>query len=121
MANTFKVVTFAAEPASAGTPYKMYTVAGSTTTVILGLILTNIHTSSVTVEVELVSDTANRGGANNVTNGTSFLVQNVSIPSGSSLELLTGGKVVLETTDEIKIDCSIADKVSGSLSIMEIT
>ena len=121
MANTFKVVTFAAEPASAGTPYKMYTVAGSTTTVVLGLILTNIHTSSVTVEVELVSDTANRGGANNVTNGTSFLVQNVSIPSGSSLELLTGGKVVLETTDEIKIDCSVADKVSGSLSIMEIT
>ena len=121
MANTFKVVTFAAEPASAGTPYKMYTVAGSTTTVVLGLILTNIHTSAVTVEVELVSDTANRGGANNVTNGTSFLVQNVSIPSGSSLELLTGGKVVLETTDEIKIDCSIADKVSGSLSIMEIT
>ena len=121
MANTFKVVTFAAEPASAGTPYKMYTVAGSTTTVILGLILTNIHTSSVTVEVELVSDTANRGGANDVANGTSFLVKDVSIPSGSSLELLTGGKVVLETTDEIKIDCSVADKVSGSLSIMEIT
>ena len=121
MANTFKVVTFAAEPASAGTPYKMYTVAGSTTTVILGLILTNIHTSTVTVEVELVSDTANRGGANDVANGTSFLVQNVSIPSGSSLELLTGGKVVLETTDEIKIDCSVTDKISGSLSIMEIT
>ena len=29
MANTFKVVNFAAEPASAGTPYVMYTVAGS--------------------------------------------------------------------------------------------
>ena len=54
MANTFKVVTFAAEPASAGTAYKMYTVAGSTTTVVLGLILTNIHTTAVTVEVELV-------------------------------------------------------------------
>ena len=121
MANTFKVITFAAEPASAGTPYKMYTVAGSTTTVILGLILTNIHTSSVTVEVELVSDTANRGGANNVANGTAFLVKDVSIPAGSSLEILTGSKVVLETTDEIKIDCSVSDKVSGSLSIMEIT
>jgi hypothetical protein len=121
MANTFKVVTFAAEPASAGTPYKMYTVAASTTTVVLGLILTNIHTAAITVEVELVSDTANRGGANDVANGTSFLVQDVSIPQGSSLELLTGGKVVLETTDEIKIDCSVADKVSGSLSIMEIT
>ena len=27
----------------------------------------------------------------------------------------------LDTTDEIKIDCSVADKVSGTLSIMEIT
>ena len=35
MANTFKCVTFAAEPASAGTPYKMYTVASSTTTVVV--------------------------------------------------------------------------------------
>ena len=121
MANTFKVVTFAAEPASAGTPYKMYTVAGSTTTVVLGLVLTNIHTSAVTVEVELVSDTANRGGANNVTNGTAFLVKDVTIPAGSSLELLSGGKVVMETTDYLNIDCSVADKVSGTLSIMEIT
>ncbi len=121
MANTFKVVTFAAEPSSAGTAYKMYTVAGSTTTVVLGLILTNIHTSAVTVEVELVSDTANRGGANNVTNGTSFLVKDVTIPAGSSLELLSGGKVVMETTDYLNIDCSVADKVSGTLSIMEIT
>tara|TARA_R110002095_G_scaffold207775_1_gene193052 strand:- start:136 stop:501 length:366 start_codon:yes stop_codon:yes gene_type:complete len=121
MANTFKTVTFAAEPASAGSPYVMYTVAGSTTTVVLGLILTNLHTSAVTVEVELVSDTANRNGANNVANGTSFLVKNVTIPAGSSLELLSGGKVVLETTDALKVDCSVADKVSGTLSIMEIT
>ena len=121
MANTFKVVTFAAEPASAGTAYKMYTCASSTTTVVLGLILTNINTTSVTAEVELVSDTGNRGGANNVSNGTSFLVKDVNIPAGSSLEVLTGGKVVLEATDEIKIDCSVADKVSGTLSVMEIT
>jgi len=121
MANTFKVVTFAAEPASAGTAYKMYTCASSTTTVVLGLILTNIHSTAVTAEVELVSDTANRGGANNVANGTSFLIKDVTIPAGSSLEILSGGKVVLEATDELKIDCSVADKLSGTLSIMEIT
>ena len=121
MANTFKTVTFAAEPASSGTPYLMYTTAGSTTTVVLGLILTNIHTTAVTVNVQLVSDTANRNGANNVANGTSLLVKDVTIPSGSSLEILTGSKVVLETTDAIQIDCSVADKVSGTLSIMEIT
>ena len=121
MANTFKVVTFAAEPASAGTAYKMYTCATSTTTVVLGLILTNIHSTAVTAEVELVSDTGNRGGNNDVTNGTSFLIKDVTIPAGSSLEILSGGKVVLEASDELKIDCSVADKLSGTLSIMEIT
>ena len=121
MANTFKTITFAAEPASAGTPYVMYTAVGSTTTVVLGLILCNIHSSAITVEVELVSNTANRGGANNVTNTTSFLVKDVDIPAKSSLEILSGSKVILETTDEIKIDCSVTDKVSGSLSVMEIT
>ena len=121
MANTFKVINFAAEPNSAGTPFTMYTVASSTTTVVLGLVLANINTTAVTAEVELVSDTGNRGGNNDVANGTSFLVKDVSIPAGSSLELLSGGKVVLEATDEIKIDCSVADKLSGTLSIMEIT
>ena len=121
MANTFKVVNFAAEPASAGTPYVMYTVAGSTTTVVLGLILTNIHSSAITVEVELNSDTANRAVANNAANGISFLVKDVTIPAGSSLELLSGGKVVLEATDALRIDCSVADKISGTLSVMEIT
>ena len=121
MANSFKVVTFAAEPASAGTPYVMYTVASSTTAVVLGLVLSNINTTAVTAEVELVSTTSNRGGANDVANGTSFLIKDVSIPSGSSLEILSGGKVVLEAGDKIRVDCSVADKLSGTLSIMEIT
>jgi hypothetical protein len=119
MANTFKVVTFAAEPASAGTPYTIYTTPASTTTVVIGLILTNIHTSQVTTEVELVSDTS--GGGRAATNGTSFLVKDAPIPVGASLEVLTGGKVILETTDALRVDCSVADKLSGTLSIMEIT
>ena len=121
MANTFKVVTFAAEPNSAGTPYVVYTAGSGVTVVVLGLILTNIHTAQVTAEVELVSDTSNRGGSNDVANGTAFLAKDIPIPVGSSVELLSGNKVVLETTDQIRIDCSVADKLSGSLSIMEIT
>ena len=124
MANTFKVVTFAAEPNSAGTPYDIYTASASgsgVTTVVLGLILTNINTAQVTAEVELVSDTGSRGGSNDVTNGTAFLAKDIPIPVGSSVELLSGNKVVLETTDQIRIDCSVADKLSGALSVMEIT
>jgi len=37
------------------------------------------------------------------------------------LEILVGSKVVLETTDVIQIDCSVADKVSVTMNIMEIT
>ena len=119
MANTFRVVTFAAEPNSAGTPYTIYTVPSSTTTVVIGLILSNIHTAQVTTEVELVSTTS--GGGRAATNGTSFLVKDAPIPVGSTLELLSGGKVIMLPTDTITISCSVADKLSRALSIMEIT
>ena len=92
MANTFKTVTFAAEPASAGTPYVIYTAASSTTTIVLGLILTNIHTAQVTATLRLVSDTANRAVTNNTANGTAVLLNTAPIPVGSSLELLLENK-----------------------------
>ena len=121
MANTFKVVNFAAEPASAGTPYVMYTAGSGVTTVVLGLILSNIDSTQRTASVRLVSDTANRAVTNNTANGISLIIKDVPIPAGSSLELMSGNKVVLETTDQITIDCDVADKLSGTLSIMEIT
>jgi hypothetical protein len=49
------------------------------------------------------------------------LAKNVPIAVGQSINMLAGGKVVLETTDKIQIDCSVADKVSVTMSIMEIT
>ena len=116
MANTFKVKTNGAMPASAGTPLTLYTVPSSTTTVVIGLTLCNIHTTSVTVDVQLVSDTSDTE-----TNETVLLIKDVSIPAGSSLELLTGGKVVMQTTDILKIDCSVTAKIDATLSILEIT
>ena len=121
MANTFKVVRFAAEPNSSGTEYVMYTTPSSTTTIVLGLLLTNIHTAQVTATVRLISDTTKTGATGNADNGTSILIKDAPIPVGSSLELLAGNKIVLETTDQIDIDCSVADKLSGTMSIMEIT
>ena len=121
MANTFKVVNFAAEPASAGTPYVMYTAGSGVTAIVLGLILSNIDSTQRTASVRLVSDTANRAVTNNTANGTSLIIKDVPVPAGSSLELMSGNKVVLETTDQITIDCDVADKLSGTLSIMEIT
>ena len=119
MANTFKVVSHDVMPASAGTPEALYTTPSSTTTVILGLVLANVHTSQVTADVKLVSDTS--GGGRAATNTTTYLAKDIPLPVGSSVELLAGNKVVLETTDIIQIDCSVTDKASVTLSIMEIT
>ena len=119
MANTFKLVSHDVMPASAGTPEALYTAPSSTTTVILGMVLSNVHTAQVTASVKLVSDTS--GGGRTATNTTTFLLKDAPIPVGSSLEILSGSKVVLETTDVIQIDCSVADKVSVTMSIMEIT
>jgi len=119
MANTFKVVSHDVMPASAGTPEALYTAPSSTTTVILGMVLSNVHTAQVTASVKLVSDTS--GGGRTATNTTTFLLKDAPVPVGSSLEILSGSKVVLETTDAIQIDCSVTDKVSVTMSIMEIT
>jgi len=116
MANTFKVKTNGAMPASAGTPLTLYTGKSSTTTVIIGLLLCNIHTTAVTVDVQLVSDTSDTE-----TNETVLLAKDVSIPNGATLELLTGGKVVMQATDVLKIDCSVTAKIDATLSILEIT
>jgi len=115
MANTFKLVSKAGVT-SADT---IYTVASSTTTVLLGIMLGNTTTSQVTATVSLGSDTSNRAGANNEANQTVELVTNAPIPAGSSLELLSGNKVVLEDTDTISVTASGATDIA--LSIMEIT
>ena len=115
MANTFKVIT----KAGVTSEDVIYTVAASTTTVILGLVLGNTTSSQTTATVTLSSDTANRAGANNEANQDVELVTNAPIPSGSSLELLSGNKVVLETTDVIKVTAGASTDVC--LSIMEIT
>ena len=119
MANTFKVVSHDVMPASSGTPEDLYTCPGSTTTIILGMVLANVHTSQVTVSVKLVSTTS--GGGRTATNTTTFLLKDAPLPVGSSLEIFSGKKVVLEASDKIQIDCSVADKASITMSIMEIT
>tara|TARA_Y100001938_G_C7953460_1_gene360478 strand:+ start:395 stop:745 length:351 start_codon:yes stop_codon:yes gene_type:complete len=116
MANTFKVKTNAAMPASAGTPLTIYTVPSSTQTIVIGLTLCNVHTTSVTATVKIESNTSDTETNENVT-----VAKDVSIPNGSSLELLSGGKYVLQATDVLKIDCSIAGKIDATLSILEIT
>ena len=80
MANTFKIKTNAAMPATAGTPLTLYTCPGSTSTVVLGLLLCNIDTSQRTVDVKIESDTSDTE-----TNETVFLVKDAPVPAFCSI------------------------------------
>jgi hypothetical protein len=48
-------------------------------------------------------------------------VKDIPVPVGSSVEIMSGNKIVLNVGDIIKIDCSVADKLSVTMSYMEIT
>ena len=50
-----------------------------------------------------------------------MLLNNVPIPAGSSLELLSGGKVVLKVGDKLYIKSSTDATLDAALSIMEST
>ena len=116
MANTFKLKSNANMPASAGTPLTLYTCPGSTTTIVLGLLLCNNDTSQRTVDVKIESDTSDTE-----TNETVFITKDTPVPATSSLEIMAGNKIVLQATDVVKIDSDVAGKIDATLSIMEIT
>ena len=115
MANTFKLVS----KANVTLADVIYTVAGSTTTVLLGILLGNTTSSAITATVSLGSDTAGRAGNNDEANQTVELITSTTIPANSSLEILSGNKVVMETTDTLSVTGSGSTDVA--LSIMEIT
>jgi len=113
MANTFKLKTKAGIDASLTT---VYTVPSSTTTVIIGLTISNVKGSSVTADAQIVTASSSGENADDV-----YVVKAIPLPAGSSVEVMAGNKIVLETGDIIKVKGSVTDAVDAILSIMEIT
>ena len=110
MANTFKLKT----KANVGiTTQNVYVVPSATTTVVIGITLANTSGSGVNVGVA-VSRTSD-------TKEDIKLLKNAPIPSGSSLEFMSGNKIVLETNDQINVDSDTNNSVDAALTIMEIT
>ena len=119
MANTFRLHTADAIGTSAVT---VYTVGSGISTIILGLILGNVTGSAVNATVTLESNTDHDDGAGSDFNNDNVeLVTNAPIPAGGSLESLGGGKLVLQTTDVLKVTSDTASSIDVALSIMEIT
>ena len=86
MANTFKVKTKAS--VSNSSLDTIYTVPSSTSTVVLGMALSNKTTSAITADVQLVSNTSDTE-----TNADVFLLKGVDIPANTHLRCLEDKKL----------------------------
>tara|TARA_B110000908_G_C10133567_1_gene393371 strand:+ start:472 stop:807 length:336 start_codon:yes stop_codon:yes gene_type:complete len=111
MANTFKLKTFDGSSTAASTDMTVYTAPAATTSVVVGLTLSN--TSTATIYCTVILDNADGDNIN--------FIKAIPIPTGSALEIMSGNKVVLETGDAIKVKSDVANSVDTALSIMEIS
>ncbi len=110
MANTFKLKT----KAGVTTLATVYTVPASTTAIVIGLVIGNTTGSAITSTITVSSDTSDTE-----TNADVELLTTGAIPANSSVDVLSGSKLVLQTTDLLKVYGTAA--VDVALSIMEIT
>ena len=108
MANTFKLKT----KANVGiTTQNVYVVPSATTTVVIGITLANTSGTGCLVGIGIT-----RPSTDDVK-----LLKNAPIPQGSSLEFMSGNKVVLESADTLTVDSDTNNSIDASLTIMEIT
>ena len=112
MANTFKsdvkanVVTYAL---SASTTV-LVPASGSSTLVLLSILLSNKVASSTDVDVFL--ETAG---------DDVFLIKNAPVPAGSSLEIISGSKIIMEANDKLKIRAATASAIDATVSYLDQT
>ena len=116
MANTFKLKTKSGVNGSALST--VYTVPANTTAVIIGLTISNIKGSAITADAQIVTASSTGENADDV-----YIVKAVPLPAGSSIEVMSGNKIILQAGDVVKSGGSNASGNDADviLSIMEIT
>ena len=102
--------------ASATTVYTVPAGAGSSAleTIVIGITLANKTAAGVTASVFI----DNYDGTNDV-----YIVKDATIPAGSSLEVMSGNKIVLmnngTTGDILKVSASSATSVDATVTVLE--
>ena len=120
MANVFKI--FAKQSvgtstgASADAVYTVPAGAGSTAleSIIIGITLANKTSTGVTASVFL----DNEDGSNDV-----FIVKDATVPAGSSLEVMSGNKIVVQNdgsnADVVRVSCNTGSSLDALITVLE--
>ena len=118
MANDFKRFTSASLGTTAGaSATAVYTVPSSGSameSIVIGVTLANKSNAGITASVFL----DNYDGSNDV-----YIVKDATVPAGSSLEVMSGNKLVLQgdgtTNDALRISASAASSLDATVSVLE--
>jgi len=82
-------------------------------TVIIGIYLSNTSSTGVTASVFLDAFSGN----------DVYVVKDATVPAGSSLEVISGGKLVVQgngiTNDAVRVSCGTATSLDAIVSILE--
>lgn len=113
MANTFKnntkssLVTATITDGSA----TVVTCGGTATLVILSILVSNKTGSSANADVYL----------DRATGDDVYLIRNAPIPAGSTLEIISGNKIILQSSDKIQARSDTATALDMTVSYLEQT
>ena len=113
MANTFKVDTKSdcVTDAHTSSNANVLTAGGSATLVLLSILISNTTGSSADVDVFLVTNTGD----------DVFLIRNAPVPAGSALEIISGSKIIMESSDVLRVRSDTASAIDVAVSYLEQT
>ena len=110
MANTFKSFT----SGSIGTTLvNLYTCPASTTTIVLGASIANTNTNPIAGSIKLAKSGSILDDV--------FIVKQAPVPAGSTVEVMSGNKVVLESADTLQFQSDTAGSMDTIVSLLEIS
>ena len=113
MANTFKVDTKSScvTDAHTSTNANVLSAGGSATLVLLSILVSNKTGASADVDVFLVPNSGD----------SVFLLRNAPVPAGSSLEIISGSKIIMESSDVLRVRSDTASAIDVAVSYLEQT
>ena len=113
MANTFKVQTKSSlvTDVIGNTNCNVLTAGGSSTLVLLSILVSNKSGSSADVDIYLVTNSGD----------DVYLVRNAPVPAGSSLEVISGSKIIMQSSDVLRARADTATALDLSISFLDQT
>ena len=113
MANTFKIDTKSSvsNSGTGSSATNVVTAGGTATLVVLSILISNKTATSAQVDVFM-----NKNSGDDV-----FLIKNAPVPAGSSLEIISGSKIIMESSDVLRVNAGTAIALDVSVSYLEQT